>query len=31
MGYTDLTDYSGGKQDWAEAGLPLVGNEEQVA
>jgi hypothetical protein len=22
MGYTNVRDYSGGKQDWVEAGLP---------
>jgi Raf kinase inhibitor-like YbhB/YbcL family protein len=31
MGYTNITDYSGGKQDWSEGGLPLVGKDEQAA
>jgi hypothetical protein len=25
MGYTNIRDYEGGKQDWIEAGLPVVG------
>lgn len=24
IGYTNVLDYKGGKQDWAQAGLPLV-------
>jgi hypothetical protein len=26
MGYTNVRDYSGGKQDWVEAGLPTEGH-----
>jgi rhodanese-related sulfurtransferase len=25
MGYTNVRDYSGGKQDWIDAGLPVEG------
>jgi hypothetical protein len=25
MGYTNVTDYEGGKQDWIDAGYPVVG------
>ena len=31
MGYTNLIHYSGGKQDWIVAGLPIVTEEEQAA
>jgi hypothetical protein len=24
MGYTNVVDYEGGKQDWVEAGYPVV-------
>jgi len=24
MGYTNVREYTGGKKDWQEAGLPLV-------
>jgi hypothetical protein len=30
MGYTNVRDYAGGKQDWIDAGLPVV-KEEQPA
>jgi hypothetical protein len=29
MGYTRVRDYSGGKQDWLEAGLPVEGKARQ--
>ena len=25
MGYTNVTDYPGGKQEWVESGLPVEG------
>ena len=31
MGYTDVKDYEGGKQDWVEAGLPTEGDESSTA
>ena len=27
MGYTNVKDYEGGKQDWVEAGLPTEATE----
>jgi rhodanese-related sulfurtransferase len=27
MGYTNVRDYEGGKQDWVEVGLPTEGAE----
>ncbi|HUQ49965.1 MAG TPA: rhodanese-like domain-containing protein [Terriglobales bacterium] len=30
MGYTNVRYYPGGKEDWAEAGLPLVGERPAV-
>jgi len=31
MGYTNVSHYPGGKQDWIEAGLPVVSERDQVA
>ena len=31
MGYTNVRDYSGGKQDWMVAGLPVERGEEAQA
>jgi rhodanese-related sulfurtransferase len=28
MGYTNVRDYAGGKQDWIDAGLPVEGKRE---
>lgn len=30
MGYTNVRYYPGGKEDWAEAGLPLVGERPAI-
>lgn len=30
MGYTNVRDYSRGKQDWIEAGLPVVGGHHEI-
>ena len=30
MGYTNVRDYEGGKQDWIDAGLPLDGGQQNV-
>jgi hypothetical protein len=30
MGYINVRDYSGGKQDWIEAGLPIEGKHADV-
>jgi rhodanese-related sulfurtransferase len=29
MGYTNVRDYAGGKQDWIDAGLPTEGHEHK--
>jgi hypothetical protein len=29
MGYTDVRDYEGGKQDWLDAGLPVEGHSHR--
>jgi rhodanese-related sulfurtransferase len=31
LGYTNVRDYSGGKQDWIDAGLPTESESEQAA
>ncbi len=31
MGYENVRRYAGGKQDWAEAGLPLQGEQKHAA
>ena len=31
IGYTDVSVYAGGKQDWSEAGLPVEKGEAKVA
>ncbi len=31
MGYTRVSHYPGGKQEWAEAGLPLEGSGGKAA
>ena len=31
MGYTNVRDYEGGKQDWIEAGLAVEGESPQAA
>ena len=31
LGYTNVRAYEGGKEDWADAGLPLESSQSQVA
>lgn len=30
MGYTNVRDYTGGKQDWIDAGLPTEGGRQEI-
>ncbi|HUR37626.1 MAG TPA: hypothetical protein VM009_07395 [Terriglobales bacterium] len=30
MGYTNVRDYEGGKQDWVEAGLPTESGQQDI-
>ncbi len=30
MGYTHVRDYAEGKQDWIDAGLPIVSDHQHV-
>ena len=31
LGYTNVREYEGGKEDWADAGLPLESSQTEVA